>query len=776
LSGPPSPARPEPRLFLLALLFGLLVVVTYADSIFRPRIYAGRDPVGYHFPVEHAVHDAYGRGRLPVWMPEISGGRPLMANPNVGTLYPLRPLLSLVPFATGMRLFPVIHWIGSGVGMLLLLRCFGISAMGAWLGAVTFAFSAVSVSEVFYPNVHPGFTLLPWLLWTLARPRGSSASRVLSAGIVFGLLFLSGDVFGVALALLAAAAWLILEVPSDRRKRTSAVAAGALVIGGLIAAPQIVGALHWVGETNRGVVGLKLGEVLLFAVSPFRLLELAIPYPFGPTWEVDYTRFWGWPLFRNKAVGLYSGLYCGAIALIALPRGWKSRGPGSRFARVFLLLTLGLSVLPSLTPAAWRGMTSPLPLRYPEKFAPGVVLALAILTAIAAESFRTQKPARWPLAVGALIAAAALLVAWKPGAGGRTATALIGAEARHAPVAGQRLPGALAEAGLLWMATLVAIDRIRSGRRGALPVAMVLLTAVPIIPNRRIAQTSREENVLAPTAFSRWIRRQDPSGSYRVLGESAFRLPSQLEALQLSSDFGQVEVSRRNWYHYTQALWGQSTVFNHDFDAGDFSRTESLRRIAVRAAEFHDAAHFFGGLSLRWGIRFRDQEPYPGYRRVGGDALQDWDEHVAAYPDIRLLTAWREERDAVPALAALPRLAPGEVVIETGARVAGRSPAGALRLIERSPERLRFETSTSAPGWVFVLRSFWDHRRVRMDGREVEDFPAQLAFSAARVPAGTHRFEWEERAPGWESSRFGPLLALLLSGLLFARSRRGTTA
>ncbi|MFN2386308.1 MAG: hypothetical protein ABR576_08490 [Thermoanaerobaculia bacterium] len=769
-------APPQTRTLRLAVIFGLLVIVSYADPLFFRRIYAGRDPVGYHYPVEHAVHDAYARGRLPVWMPEISGGRPLLANPNVGTRYPARPVLSLLPFPTSMRVFPVLHWIGSGVGMLILLRALRVSPLAAWLGAMTYTFSAVSVSEVFYPNCHPGFALLPWLLWTLARGGAGPAARAIPAGLVLGLVLLSGDAFGVALALLAMIAWLALESPREDRPRAAATAAGAFAIAGLIAAPQILAALLWVGETNRGVLGLKLGEVLLFSLSPWRLLELAVPYPFGSTWEVDHTRIWGWPVFRHKAAGFYSGLYCGALALIALPPGWKSPGPGVRFARIFLLVSLGLAVLPGLTPAAWRGMNSPVPLRYPEKFAPGLVLALAVLAAKGIDDLRGRRPPRWALGVGAALALVAAAAAWKPAAMGKAATALVGAEERHAAVAGDRLPGAVAEAGLLWMATLAAIALLSSRRRLAIASAAILLTAVPIIPNRRIAQTSREENVLGPTPFSRWVRRRDHAGDYRVLGQSGFRAPSQLEASQLSSDPGQGEISRRNWYHYTQALWGQATIFNQDFDAGDFSRMESLRRIAVRAAEFRDAHHFFGGLGLRWGIRLRDQEPYPGFRRVRGDALQDWDEHVAPYPDIRILPGWREESGALAALEALPRLAPGEVVIETGAPASGRSPLGVLRMIEKSPERLRFESTTAAPGWIFVLRSFWNHRRIRMDGREVDDFPAQLAFSAVRVPAGRHLFEWEEGAPGWKAARFGPLAALVVSGLALARARRRRAA
>ena len=88
------------------------------------RNFIGRDIVPYNLPLEKAVHDAWARGRVPVWWNEISGGRPLMPNPNAGVFYPVRPLLSLVPFPLAMRIYPVLHWVLAGWGMLLLL--------GAW--------------------------------------------------------------------------------------------------------------------------------------------------------------------------------------------------------------------------------------------------------------------------------------------------------------------------------------------------------------------------------------------------------------------------------------------------------------------------------------------------------------------------------------------------------------------------------------------------------------------------------------------------------------------
>jgi MYXO-CTERM domain-containing protein len=61
---------------------------------------------------------------------------------------------------------------------------------------------------------------------------------------------------------------------------------------------------------------------------------------------------------------------------------------------------------------------------------------------------------------------------------------------------------------------------------------------------------------------------------------------------------------------------------------------------------------------------------------------------------------------------------------------------------------------------------------VRVDGREVEQVPAQIAFTAVPIPPGRHRVDWEETLPGGEVSRFGPVLGLLGAAGLLARQRR----
>ena len=183
-------------------LFALLVLTVYADPLLTPRVFVGRDLVPYGLPIEKATHDAFARGRLPAWNADVSGGRPLFPNPNAGPFYPLRPLLARVPFPMAMRLFPIAHWVIAGLGAYFLLRALGGSGAAAWMAAVTYAFSGVLVSEVFYLPLQAGAALLPWTLWATARTSSNPWRKAAMLGLVYGLLMLGGDVFAIAIALL----------------------------------------------------------------------------------------------------------------------------------------------------------------------------------------------------------------------------------------------------------------------------------------------------------------------------------------------------------------------------------------------------------------------------------------------------------------------------------------------------------------------------------------------------------------------------------------------
>jgi len=754
------------------VLFVLLVLAVWADPLFFRRSFAGRDLIAYNLPLEKGIHDAYARGAFPLWYPEISGGRPLLPNPNAGALYPVRILLAVLPFPAMAKVFPILHWAFAGLGTMLLLRSAGASRAVGWIGAVSYAFGGVAVSDVFFPHVLPGLSLLPWIVWATGR-RGSLVSRVFLLSLFFALDLLAGDPFTIGVGILCAAVWILVGVPRDERWSRVLMLAGSFGLAILAALPQIAATALWIPETNRAVTGMTLGEALQFSLSPYRLIELIVPYPFGSVWQVEASSLWGWKIFNHKMMGLFLTLYAGALGFIGIVCTWKNPSPLARFGRILVLIGLVLAVPGSLVPESSFFDPSPLPLRNPEKFAVMISFGVAILAGVGlGDLARRPRLPRWILVVAVALTILAALATLFPFAFAAIVVLVTRTPRQFFGEAMRELPMAFTEAAFLWAVTLIALDRFRAGRSFPRIAGLALLTLVPIVATRRIPWTFREEEVFAPPTFARFLDKQDPGRQYRVLGEMLYKTSSQIEQAEAGTDPAYTEFSRRNWMQHAHALWNRGTVFNGDFDNGDLSRIESVRKISSIAAGFKDGGPFFENFSLRWGFRFRDQEPLPGYHRVGGSAIEDWDENPGAVPDIRLALGWVEEPGAVQALADIAKLKRGQIVVETGEKGQGEAPPGTVRILENHPERLRLEAEAPAPTWLFVLRGFWHHRTVLLDGKEVDVFPAQLAFSAIRFPAGKHTVDWQEHFPGWSVSRVGPLLYVLALGLLYSRSRQ----
>jgi len=746
------------------------VIGVYTEPLFYRRNFAGRDLSVYNLPMEKAIHDAYARHRLPLWMPEISGGRPLLPNPNAGALYPLRPLLSVLPFPLAMRLFPVLHWIAAGIGVLVLLRSIGASAGASWIGAVTYVFSGVGVAEVFFPNLHPGMALLPWIVWASGRPFARPSTKLLVLSLLYGVDFLAGDVFTIGMAIVSSALWIVLETEKREHSKQLLLLGAALALAALLAAPQILATALWAPYTNRAILGMKLGESLFYSVHPLRLLELIVPFPFGSTWTLESWTIWAPSVFRGREVGFFSTFYGGALAVIGLVTTWRMRMPSSRFARLLFLLGIVVMIAPGLLYARYGRVASPLPLRYPEKFAVVLNLALALVAGLAFDRhLGAARSTRWPLFLAGLLTALAGAAALFPRSTGRLAVHLVGSDSAFPAVAANRLPGSLAEGALLWIATVVALDLLSRPSPAVRIVSVAIITLVPIAASRKIARTIPEGQIFLPSSFAQFLRRTDPAGQYRTLGVALYEPLSRITVMKAAAE---PEERGEDWTQFRQALAGRGTVLNADFDVGDFARVDVLRKLVVFVARYPDPKPFFQNLSLRWAIRFSDQQPISGYERIGGNWAEQWDELRGSLPEIRLAQLWREEVGGMQALRALPTLRTGELLIESGRRFRGTARSGSVEILEKTPERLLLRTQALDESWLFVLRGFWNYRSVRVDGKPVECSPAQLGFSAVPVPAGTHAIDWREQLPGWEISRWGPLLFTLLTFFYLSRERR----
>jgi len=85
------------RAAVLPALLAALPVIAYAPAWWEGRLLGPGDGAALHFPLRAAVWASWRDGDLPAWNPGIFLGTPLLASYRPGALFPLMPLLALLP-------------------------------------------------------------------------------------------------------------------------------------------------------------------------------------------------------------------------------------------------------------------------------------------------------------------------------------------------------------------------------------------------------------------------------------------------------------------------------------------------------------------------------------------------------------------------------------------------------------------------------------------------------------------------------------------------------
>jgi hypothetical protein len=772
-------ARPVPPTALFLAGFALLLAVLFFDPLFRSRTFLGRDLVQFFLPVEKAVHDSWRQGRVPIWMPDVSFGRPLAANPNAGVFYPLRVGMAALPFPVAFKLFPVLHLWLAGVGTFLLSRLLGTGFLGASLAALVFALCGPAVASLTYPNILPGLAALPFVLWAAARwARAPSARAAAHFGLVWGLDLLVGDVFTAGLALLGSLLLVWEEAAAGGRARR---AAGLLLIsmpGFLLAGIQILPALLFVPLTVRGLGRFLLGEILRWSVPAWRLAELFVPFPFGNV--IADRVIWGDRLFSSNLAGFYPTLYSGAFATMAL---FALRPPpGKRlFLWGFASTSLLLAAAGFYLPRGWWNRPSVLPLRYPEKMIVGFLLVCALAAGFLFERLQRDKRKSawmWPSLVAAGLLFAALAGWLAPRAVERFALEHWTAIPRLAEFASRRLPEALLGAAGRW-AILAGVLFLWQHRPSPVfpAAALLLVTADLASVSRSIVETARSEEVFSAPPAARAVVRANRGSLFGFTPLQDYIFPDRSED-PLNAPFRTLaERKRGTLTGLTGATFGVFYSFNVDYDLSDFYRVDLVRRELLRT-DGGPAGHlssFSAHTTIlqrgdRWTV-FTDPIAW-----VGPDWLV---RNPGALPTIRFAENVREARDVSQAFdlfrsgaVDLSKVA----IVETGGAAAGSERlSGGRILVERArPDRLELRTETPGPARLVLVRAYSPFREVRVDGVSATSQPANVCLTSIPVPAGAHRVEVVEKLPGEEA---GPALSacglLLLAFLAVRGAPRG---
>jgi len=306
----------------------------------------------------------------------------------------------------------------------------------AAFGALLFTGCGFNLSHGVHVNMVSVVAHVPWLLWAMDRTYLAADGRVRARGaagiaLLTGSQCLLGHPQAVWFSALIEVAYLARLVAFSKPKSAAlsarlhraGVVAGAMLLGLVIGAAQIVATIHALRQSTRA--GVDPSFATQFALSFSQLLHLVEPY-----------LMWGRVLRWNELTGGADefGIYGGAVALslamwwLASLRSARTRGPISETDRL-ALWAVALGVV-----GCWLALGSAgglytlqmrLPLvglfRAPARYMLFAHLGLAVAAAVAMARLVHDEPRRrgglWaPWALAVLSALAALWWMRQPGA------------------------------------------------------------------------------------------------------------------------------------------------------------------------------------------------------------------------------------------------------------------------------------------------------------------------------------------------------------------------
>ncbi|MBI2035000.1 MAG: hypothetical protein HYT11_04675, partial [Candidatus Levybacteria bacterium] len=120
-----------------------------------------------NYPLRHYFIESIKRGELPLWASDISSGYPILAEGQIGALYPLNLLFSIFDTQTSVNLTIVISYFFIFLFSFLYFRKIGIVLFAAFFGATIVTFSGFAATQLMHFGMLVSFYLFLTQLWCL---------------------------------------------------------------------------------------------------------------------------------------------------------------------------------------------------------------------------------------------------------------------------------------------------------------------------------------------------------------------------------------------------------------------------------------------------------------------------------------------------------------------------------------------------------------------------------------------------------------------------------
>jgi hypothetical protein len=326
------------------------------------------DMLNSAYPFRLLLGQALAQGHLPLWTDQIFCGYPLLADPAVGTFYPLNWLFAFLPGAAAMGVVIIVTCMMAGWLTYLYCRTVGLGRPAATLGGMSFAVCGFFVGHARQPALIGSACWLPLQLTLVEKAvrgaRGASVRCALWMAPVMALAVLAGGLQIAYISALAVAAYALFRLGKPTRRDLGwRLALGGLLAvamgwGLVLAAQQLVPTAE-LSRVSERAAGLPLSAADPRPIPAQDLLTLVSAGAVGRAADFSYYRrnprpgfFWedyayvGWPVALLALAGLPWSLRKRAAAplLVALAGGgiWLALGERGR------LFPIAFDVIPGM--------------------------------------------------------------------------------------------------------------------------------------------------------------------------------------------------------------------------------------------------------------------------------------------------------------------------------------------------------------------------------------------------------------------------------------------
>jgi hypothetical protein len=767
-------------------LWGVAAVVAalvpFAGGFSLSRIFFVRD-LGLFFWERHTwFRRSLFSGEWPLWDPYLAGGQSAAADAlHQMFLLPVLAVRMIGSEVVGFNLWVALPFPLAALGAYLFFRS-RFTPAAASVGAAVFSLAGPTVSTATFPNMSWSVAALPWVLWAADRCHGPRlGARVAVLGLAVAFQAAAGEPVSLAATVAVALAMSVVVGSPDGasgwrpRLQSLAATAGGVVLGGCIAAVQLLPLSGAVADSWRPFIRLKD----YWSFHPLSLVETVAPNLFGDFFHARSFDDVPWVgALNGSREPFFSSVYAGpaavALAAFGLARGWRRAWTG--FWGTILVAAL-LAALGGHTPA-YPFVRDLLPLvgsfRFPVKYLVVAGIALAALAACAWDAIERRddsNPVRYRRAcvAGVLVPALVGVTGWMASAAAiyfPTPTARWIYDAAIAlgvknPIDAtaymlHAIAGAMTRV-LLWSAAVSVLVAVAAGRRPqarfarhalyALLVVDLLYGAWGIDPTADVGLLKPEPwvNLVAAHPDSRFYFGGKMAGKIEISDRDAprdYTVSTPATPMETRSVFGQQIVmfpagsGAREMLSYDLAvLWPRIFEQAHvRFARADPAERERfLDRCAVRFRVLPEgrgggrpglpAGGFVGVRAYDWGPGVTRAFVVPGSFVVSDEAA----ELGAMFAD-----SWDSSKTT------MLRTPPGAPDGTAGAPV-----EAAAHIVRDRANSLLVEAGVGAGGGYLVLADSWSPDwRVRVDGRDATLYRANLLFRAVRLVPGRHQVEF----------------------------------